>query len=315
MRLQEYLTEQAHTLAADINEIGLGFNLLGGKWSGFVGSGEAKKQLDSRISQLGQETADVELDRSYIMALEVLKWAHSNGYKGNPKKIWWTARAGVLSKAVGQSVDPTKNPTDVLIQFSDGQFLGVSAKSTKSQGEIPFKNPGIKTIDKQLGLSMGKKADEITKQLVKELGLPASAGARKKFLRQKENEHIRQSTISKGFAIMTDIRDTLLHKLKSLNPKAAREHILTTWLNAVPTFPPYIKVTGHGSGKKLKATISNPLKNQKTVLLMNNDPEFEPVGVDSIGVSAGGQHIMKMRVKFESEKLASSIKFSGDPWR
>lgn len=315
MKFHDYLIEQAHTKPADINEIGLAYNLADG-WKRVVNNGEAKPILDRRRKELGQDVYDIQMDRAVVMAQEVLKWARTNGYKGRPKNVWWTARGkDLLSRAVGQPVDPTKNPTDVLIQFSDGQYLGVSAKSTKSQGEIPFKNPGIKTIDKQLGLSMGKKADEITKQLVKELGLPATAKLRKKFLRQKENEHIRQSTINKGFAIMTDIRDTLLNKLKSMSPKAAREHILTTWLNAMPTFPPYIKATGHGKGSKLKVTISNPLKNQKTVALMNNKPEFEPTGVDSIGVSAGGQHIMKMRVKFESEKLASSIKFSGQPWR
>jgi len=314
MRFTEYLTEQSHTLAADINEIGLAYNLVDG-WKGFIDNSEAKSILNKRLQELGQEEFDIQMDRAYLMAREVLHWARSNGYKGKPKKVWWTARAGVLSKAVGRNVDPTQNPTDVLIQFSDGQFLGVSAKSTKTQGEIPFKNPGIKTIDKQLGLSMGKRADEITKELVKNLGLPASAKARKSFLRKKENKEIQQSTISAGFAIMTDIRDTLLKKLRSMSPDAAREHILTTWLNAIPTYPPYIKATGHGKGSKLKVTIMDPLKNQKTTLLMNNSPEFEPVGVDSVGVSAGGHHIMKMRVKFESEKLASSIKFSGDPWK
>ena len=41
---------------------------------------------------------------------------------------------------------------------------------------------------------------------------------------------------------------------------------------------------------------------------------FDAVGNDSVGVKAGSKKILKMRCKFESEKLASSLKMSGDPW-
>ena len=41
---------------------------------------------------------------------------------------------------------------------------------------------------------------------------------------------------------------------------------------------------------------------------------FEKVGNESIGVKAGNKKILKMRFKYESEKLASSMKMSGDPW-
>jgi len=39
------------------------------------------------------------------------------------------------------------------------------------------------------------------------------------------------------------------------------------------------------------------------------------VGNDSVGIMADGNRIMKMRAKYESQKLASTIKFSGDPWK
>ena len=42
--------------------------------------------------------------------------------------------------------------------------------------------------------------------------------------------------------------------------------------------------------------------------------QVEEVGNDSVGVKAGSKKILKMRFKFESEKLASSLKMSGDPW-
>ena len=44
------------------------------------------------------------------------------------------------------------------------------------------------------------------------------------------------------------------------------------------------------------------------------DIKFSAVGNDSVGVTASGKKIMKMRFKYESQALASSMKMSGDPW-
>ena len=78
--------------------------------------------------------------------------------------------------------------------------------------------------------------------------------------------------------------------------------------------PPYIKVTGHGSKAPYTASILDPLKNSKMTYLANNPIILSKVGNDSVGVEAGGKRIMKMRVKYESQAMASSVKFSRDPW-
>lgn len=41
--------------------------------------------------------------------------------------------------------------------------------------------------------------------------------------------------------------------------------------------------------------------------------EVEPSGDHSVGVSAGDKRLFKMRFKYESQKLASGVKLSGDP--
>ena len=58
----------------------------------------------------------------------------------------------------------------------------------------------------------------------------------------------------------------------------------------------------------------DPIKNPKLDALSKYDIKLEIVGNESIGVSAGEKKIMKIRFKFESEKMASSVKLSGDPW-
>ena len=57
-----------------------------------------------------------------------------------------------------------------------------------------------------------------------------------------------------------------------------------------------------------------PLNNEKLKKITSEKITFESVGNDSVGVKAGLKKIMKMRFKYESQKLASTVKMSGDPW-
>jgi hypothetical protein len=75
-----------------------------------------------------------------------------------------------------------------------------------------------------------------------------------------------------------------------------------------------VKVTGQGNKPPYKAVVMDPTNNPKLEALRKYPIKLELVGNESIGVSAGGKKIMKMRFKFESEKMASSVKMSGDPW-
>lgn len=87
---------------------------------------------------------------------------------------------------------------------------------------------------------------------------------------------------------------------------------MNDWLDAKnAVYPRYIKVTGMKSG----ANVEDPMANSKIAALSSYDVVLSKVGNDSIGVSAGKKRIMKMRAKYESQKLASSVKFSGDPWK
>jgi hypothetical protein len=58
----------------------------------------------------------------------------------------------------------------------------------------------------------------------------------------------------------------------------------------------------------------DPTENEKLSALQKYKITLEKVGNESIGVKAGAKKIMKIRFKFESEKMASSMKLSGDPW-
>ena len=88
----------ANTLEADVNEILLGYYILGGKWVGFEGSGEAKKQLNQRKSQIGESKYSQQSERAKVMANVSLEWAAKNGIKGKPAKVWGALFAFEVAK-------------------------------------------------------------------------------------------------------------------------------------------------------------------------------------------------------------------------
>jgi hypothetical protein len=303
----------SNTLQADINEILLGYYVLGGNWTGFQHRADSKKQLNSRKKQVGEKLYQVQSARAEVMSEETLKWAKKNGYKGKVKRAWWTARPGILSKAVGYDVDSRKNPTDTLLEFADGQFLGVSAKSTKGKGDIGFKNPGVGTVEKSLKINLKKFIDLEESKFTKRYSLSESKKKRKAEIRK--NPKIEQQSNLARDALLKKIRDVLFKKLNSMSQKQIKEYILSEWMDVgSEVLPPYIKVTGHGNKAPFTASILDPLKDSKSNAVQKKRITLKKVGNDSVGILAGGKQILKMRAKYESQAMASSLKFSGDPW-
>jgi len=299
----------ANTVLSDINEILLGYYLNDRVWF----DAEAKKQLEMRKKQCSDVEFLDQSDKAIVMAEEVLRWSKSNGFPGIVKNVFWTARPGVLQKAVGRDVDSRKNPTDILIQFSDGKFLGISAKSTKGKGDIGFKNPGMGTIETDLKIKLKQILVLYETQAIKKYKLPSSSSQRKTEIRK--NPVVQAQTQALGSKVLQEIRDAMFKKLKSMPQNDLRKYILNSWMDSnVNLYPPYIKVTGMGSKAPYSAKVDDPLNNPKLKAIKSANITLEKVGNESIGVSAGGKKLLKMRAKFESEKLASGIKFSGDPW-
>lgn len=303
----------ANTDLADVNEIYVGYILAGKKWFDI----EAKNQFEKKSKVIGIENTNIQIQRAEQMVKEFLLWAKKNKYSGKVKKVWWTARPGILSRAVGREVDSRKNPTDILVQFTSGPaqgFLGVSAKSTSGAGDIGFKNPGIGTVETTLKINLSDILTKKTNEAIRKFKLPENSKQRKEFIRSKPA--IQKQTQIIGSELLSKIRDVMFLKLKSMNNNQLRDYILKNWLDASnDLYPPYVKVTG--MGKKIgsiTAKVDDPLNNEKLTAILKGQLKVEKVGNESIGLYASNKKILKMRAKFESEKLASTIKFSGDPW-
>lgn len=302
----------ANTDLSDINEIYLGYFLAGESWF----DKDAKKQADTKMRRVKREQAEDQINKARVMAEEVVKWAKKKGYKGGIVGVWWTARPGSLSAAVGMEVDQRKNPTDILIKFKSGPakgFLGISAKSTLGNTDIGFKNPGMGTMEGVLGIDLSSVNQKYINLIIKRYDLSESTPKRK--IEIRDNPKIQQKTSELGSQALSEMRDIMFNRLKKMKNNQIQDFILQNWIDSSKTlFPPYIKVTGMGKKQPYTAKVEDPLHNPKLDAINKGKMSVEKVGNESIGVKAGNYQILKMRFKFESEKLASSVKLSGDPW-
>lgn len=317
------MLESANTKAADINEMLLGYYCGGGSWDIYGDqSSEVLTAFEKRKGEITPEQYEDQDGRAIEMAKASLSWASSNGYDGSPIQAWWTARPGVLSRATGVDVLSRKNPTDVLLKFGKDSYLGLSAKSTKGAGDIGFKNPGIGRLGKQLGLDMKSIAEKPMKKNLEKLdfGGATTTSGRKQYLKGIGTSRTNPKTqhyYDAGAEVLMALRDSLLNFYLDMDIDDLKEHFLEEWIDAGDVFPYYIKVTGHGTGGKYSATVSDPIENEKVKKISSEHIELEPVGKNSIVVWAGtgtdASKLFRIRFKWESMPLASSIKMSGDP--
>lgn len=300
-----------NTILSDINEIQAGYFLAEKKWY----DEEARKQFNTRVKQASVDEVADAIGKAEVMAKEFLSWAKINGYSGKVKNVWWTARPGSMSSAVGRDVDQRKNPTDILVKFTNGPsdgFLGLSAKATKTKGDIGFKNPGVGTVDKSLGLNLAELYDKKLQDTINKFKLPRGASERKIYIRS--NTGIKTKTEEIGSKLLSELRDVLLTRILKMKQPDLLRYLISDWMDAEILYPPYVKVTGQGNKPPYRAVVMDPTDNEKLKALQKYKITLEKVGNDSIGVKAGTKKIMKIRFKFESEKMASSMKLSGDPW-
>lgn len=302
-----------NTHKADLNEIFLAHTLANG-WAGVGNASEARKAMLNKMGILDDEAEVQDIqDRSYRMADAFSGWCKKNGYNSPIRKVWWTARPNILAKAVSKNDIKASvgNPTDVLVEFMDGRFLGISAKSTKAKKarDIGFKNPGIGSIERELKIKLNPIVEKYNKQL-QDLypNLSKTLRTRKQEIRAEKETKIKADEL--GSLALAEIATTLLQNLQRIGQESLRSHLLKTWLNSdTGTYPPYIKMTV--SGEQVK--IDNPLKSDTFANLHSGKIDLRIVGNEAIGVYVNKKPILKMRAKFESQKLASAVKFSGDP--
>lgn len=302
-----------YTDLSDINELHMTFLLANKQWYDETN----RMMFEKKYHIVGEAVATIQMERASVMANAFIMWSEEHGYITPVEHVWWTGRAGMLESAIQNTIDIRTNPTDVLVKFSSGPsdgLLGISAKSTGSKRDISFKNLGVRSIEEGLSLELQSMIDEITNGAVEKFLLPKEVDERKVFIRQFPE--IKKETQRIGKDILIKIRDSVFDKLSTMQEEDVRRYILNTWLNASPdTYPPFVKVTGVGNvSGNMRATVESPIENNRVLSIKDGPISLSKCGLVTIGVVGGGKKVMKMRAKYTSEKLASSLKLMGEPW-
>lgn len=302
-------TANSQSVGADVNEIFFGYYLTK-NWSDFEDSSTVQNELSQRRRRISKTEVMDQEERAKIMAQITLNWMKKNGYDGKIVRKWWPKQdSAMITKAVGYTVDLDKNPLDILVKTDSGKFLGLSAKSGKGTGNIPFKNPGLGSIERDLELKLKKHYKEAESQMLKKFpNLPKCNAKRKKWF--KENKEFYEKNIQKSKFVkyvFENIRNDMYDKLKTLSNEKIWEYIKNSWMDAGYSEPSYIIVTGRGTNGKYSAEIIDD-----RMKLDIKNIRMEKEGWDKIRIFTKESKLLDMRVKFESTQMATSIKFSGE---
>jgi hypothetical protein len=290
--------------------------------------------------KISDEDFNNESERAYVMAESALEWAKNNNYGDNPTRVIWTARKGSLESAIAPYKPSKRNPTDVLLEFGKDNWLGISAKSTvKSQGVVPFANPGppkyaraaaeaskesaLKYLESKYKSLFGPHnvSDTTRDRFIKSLGYDANT---KTFKNPKERTPEEVNFINDLYRLGVQprkaIRDAMVQNSLEISQRQLKRIYRQDWMQSSKTnFPYFIVVTGRGTEKTgysasvidpLKSTLSRTLSRDDIIISdLDSEDSFKIYGVSPTGKET---YLFKIRVKWEGRPFGSTIKLSGE---
>lgn len=281
------------THLSDINELACGYFINRQAW--WNGSVRAMFTGKVRLVKpvLGPGAIREQVERGRAMG-QTVRYHVLDHHRTSVTGIQWTARDLT-----------TGHPADLLLTLGTGGRLGVSCKSRLIGKEgAGLKNPGLSVVSRYLGVDLQANVDAAVARACAQWSLPDNALERKTYLRA--HPELRATTVADGIAVLQGIRDTILHGF----PVERIEEFLMTECLTARVQPPYIRVVGYKTADgHYHAKIVDPYR-----VDLRGPYRLQPVGRDGVGFVAHGAHVCIVRVKWESEKLASTVKFSVDEW-
>lgn len=291
----------AQTFQSDLNELSLGYFLNGERWW----NADVREVFEDRVRMLKADNRQdivIQVERSRHMAVEVQKHIGANTVHA----VYWVSRGNGAEICPDMS---SGHPADLLLVTGQhNEWFGISAKSTNGRGDIGFKNPGLGTIEKALNISLSGRINEVTQDMVTRYHLPDAQEARKKYIRS--NTAVQSVTTMQGTLLLNEIRTSVLNACQNASQAVLRSFLLTSLIDSdSDTFPRYVKVTGYGSKRgEFGARLLDPFS-----VDYSGSITVEAAGNDAVRFLHEDDGVCVLRAKFESEKLASTVKFSVDP--
>lgn len=281
------------TYAATVNELSCAYCLNGRQWFGV-----AEREFKAAASKLTTEQTKLQMGRGATMANAVVQYLSSQPDAPTIQVVHWVGRQGTITRIVEGASNA--HPADIVVGLSNGAYWGVSAKST-SGTSIPLRNPGMGAIEAAIGLSLQPQIEAVIAKAIVELGCPASADARKTYLREQPD--IQAVTRKWGTEVLRHVRNVVYKRMSAWDAIQRLSFVEKTLMSTM-VYPEYVHVMGYGDHGSFGASVTNPFK------LDLSDITIQPVGNASIEFSVHGTKLAVLRAKFESEPLASTLKWS-----
>lgn len=280
--------------AATVNELACAYHLNKRQWVGTT-----YKDFADAAQRLPVEHVQLQMRRSEHMANAVVQYLATQPDTPEIQAIHWVAKSGQLSRIVERAT--YNHPADLVVGLSNGSYWGISAKSSQSF-QVPMRNPGLGSIESAIGIAIQPILDKIVMKTVTDFQCPITADARKTFLRS--NPTIQETTRKWGAHVLRHVRDVVWQRIQTWSHQQY-ESFIDTVLIQRDIYPQYVHVKGFGdSTTTFGAVVTNP----RDIVL--NDLHAKPAGNTTIEFYAGVDKIAALRAKFESEPLASTLKWS-----
>jgi hypothetical protein len=297
------------TYASNINEIGVGYYLTAFRNI----DSSAKKEFDYCWHHTEPQERIMQLSRACEMANAMAQYLTTMHPTESIKEIQWVGNRKSAA------------PADLVLNFESGKLLGISCKSSRKNVALCFKNVGVTHFKQTLGLDVRPIYEQAAKDFCVQYGAPFKNTERKLFLRKSDAQNspiqgvslqsLAQSVAQETLASITGlIYDVLCQKDNAW----LQDYCLRSWMDYYTDIP-WVRVTGMGKKKPYKAVVEDPHALEGIYVA----PEYRAIQTglvrlsrikeQSIGIHADDVPVMKIRAKYESEALASSLKFLGEP--
>jgi hypothetical protein len=310
----------------------------------------ANKEMHDRSKEMiDPKEYEDQKQRAKMMAGESISHYKRKGIDlTKAKSVHISSGKGAIKRITGIDVKSEDHPPDVMLKVPHKKlgtiFPGVSAKSnketTEGKGTERISNRGLQETSEGFGRKWHTEAYNKLTDFAEKKGighLPLSSekgeGGRKEWLRKPENKkHLADAEIEGG-KVLSGVRDSYMNELKNLasdpnnkeNQEKIRKHLLEHHFRAGEKNKderiPYIIASGYGTKKTGYGAHSHDSDEGSPhvdLLKRAHHFTFEPAGENGFGVYAHkdendklGHHLLNVSAKFNSQKMASSIKLVG----
>lgn len=294
---------QSHinTHLADINEMTLALALVGFDYHDIGNTGEVEDTLYAKWSELSKVNI-LQLTNAMISGTKMAEIFTDAYY--TPDRVWWTARpTSNMSK---------DNPTDVLTQYR-GNLLGISAKNSSSKKDLSFKNMGAAKLSELLSTSFQPVIEQLMNRALDNYPDLVGITANSRKYKIRLDPELQDKTRLSGGIVVSEYIEYLLSVIQSA-PLTSKVELVKHLLGLIQEDKiPYVKITSYGDNS---ISIVDPSKDEVNDQL--DDPNvnlhFGRLTNNTISVMINNRRLLKIRGKWTSEPLASSIKILGEPW-